>query len=138
MIWLRRLALLGVLFLGVLTTGCGSSGPTVSGHVSYRGVALTNGGVMIHGPDGTSAYGGIGPDGSYTVRNAPRGPVRISVSVPVFTPLPRRLAAGFPAAQLPVQPSTVIAIPAKYARPDSSGLTVLVEAGSQQHDINLP
>jgi hypothetical protein len=135
----RRCALCGVvMFLSVLATGCGSSGPTVSGRVTYRGAPLTNGGVMILAPDGSSAYGGIGPDGSYTVRNAPKGPVKVTVSVPAAAQLPRPLAAGPPTwpSKRPAT-SDALAIPRKYGRPDSSGLNWVVEEGSQQHDINL-
>jgi hypothetical protein len=150
MIRLQRIALVGglTLFLGAAVTGCGGSTATVSGRVSYRGVALTNGGVMFHGADGSTAYGGIGPDGSYTARNVPRGPVRISVNVPMSAPPPARLPRGVLTSQLPggwavpqlSRPGegATVPIPARYGRPESSGLSCVVEAGSQQDDIDLP
>jgi hypothetical protein len=136
MTWLRRSTLLGlaVLSLGV-AAGCDRSGPTVSGRVSYRGTPLTNGGVMFHGADGSTAYGGIGPDGSYAVTGAPKGPVRISVNVPVSTPPLPRLAKSTPRVSAAAQ---AVTIPTKYGRAESSGLTLVVEAGTGHHDINLP
>jgi hypothetical protein len=131
---LRRFTLIGLaVCLATAAAGCGR-GPTVSGRVTYRGAALTNGGVMFHGADGSAAYGGIGADGSYTVRNAPTGPVRITVNVPPAARLPRALAGSrlaLPAA------AGAIAIPARYGRPESSGLTCVVEEAGQEHDIDL-
>jgi hypothetical protein len=141
----RRFPLCGVvLSLALLAAGCGRPGPSLSGRVSYRGVPLTTGGVMLHAADGRTAYGGISPDGSYLVANAPEGPVRISVNVPVVDRprRPSKTSAGSPS-DLPLPQvkllggPEVVAIPARYGRPDSSGLNVVIGPGGQRYDIDL-
>lgn len=141
-----RLAL-SLAFVSGLT-GCGG-GPytaTVSGKVTYRGKPLEDGWVAFVHPDGRFAKAMIQPDGTYSSPEVPGGQVKVTViSEPTPPPLPpgARLPGG---TRVPPNPTYMEAvkkalnharIPDKYRNPDSSGLSLTVNRGSNQFDIPL-
>lgn len=117
--------------LTVALAGCGgSSKATVSGTVTYKGEPLPAGMIAFIGKDNQVASGAIEPNGHYSVRNVPIGPVKISV-----TPPPAPLQDSKPPEGMPTTKS--VSIPDHYKDPEKSGLTYTVKSGSQDHPINL-
>jgi len=116
---LRILPLLALVAL----TGCGggSAGLPVSGTVTVKGQPLTKGFVRFV-PDaargasvGTELVGGIGPDGKYDIPNGvPPGWYKVSVATGETVDSTKPYA-------------TKSAVPARYLRPDTSGLTFEVK-----------
>lgn len=126
---------------GLLTTGCGSDGPTmgrVSGTVNYQGKPLSTGTVTFVATNGTNpnATGTIQSDGSYSLQTtepddgAVVGDYKVAItdvdSAVYNTPMP-----GMP----PEVPKS--AIPNKYSDSNSSGLTATVEAGRNTKNFDL-
>jgi hypothetical protein len=145
----RKAGFLGLIGLGMVLAlgpvGCG--GPftgEVSGTVKYKGEPLPGGIVTISHPDGRNAKGQIREDGTYSIKNAPGGEVKVTVHMekpiqplPSFIPLSK--AGGKDAAKAEaVYPSgKYVKIPEKYANPDASGLKLEVKRGSQEFPIEL-
>jgi hypothetical protein len=151
---------LGASWLGVLlilSAGCSSKG-TVSGKVTVNDEPVRRGTVtfLASGSTWTSAVP-IGEDGSYTILNAPPGPVKITVASADPNPragskLKARKGQGMedantntddmppsvrnrfnPGAAGPAGPS----VPKKYNKPETSELTYEVKPGKQEHNIQL-
>jgi hypothetical protein len=145
---------LGVLL--ILSAGCSSKG-TVSGKVMVNDQPVRRGTVtfLASGSTWVSAVP-IGEDGSYTVVNAPPGPVKITVASAAPNPraggkLKARKGAGQeedantddmpqsvrnrfnPGESGPAGPS----VPKKYNKPETSELTYEVKPGKQEYDIQL-
>jgi len=145
--------LLGLLALSV---GCGPSSKArgiVKGKVTFAGKALPSGNVGFFGANNLTGTGIIDKDGNYTILDAPLGEVKISVTVPQGPPPGMMMGPGMAASKgmtsvdpsgsgksiplLPTAPTNVMPIPEKYAKPETSGLTLKVEKGEQTHDITL-
>jgi hypothetical protein len=150
----------GLLFLlpALLAVGCGRTG-TVSGKVTYQGKNLTAGSVVLETPKGEFFSGPIGEDGTYTVSKVPPGDVKVAVQTP---PIPQRggppggsgppkgaKLGPPPGANAPpdVDPKLfdpasktgkAVPIPDKYHKSGTSGLTLTVTGGKQEHNIDLP
>ena len=126
---MRRLGWLGGLMV-LVAAGCGPPPPAdVTGKVRLGGAPLTGGSVTFVGADGKEAYSMIGPQGDYSVRGVAVGKARIAVvGVPHGAGMPSRGAPPGP----PPQPA-----PPRYARPETSGLTVELRSGQQTHPIEL-
>jgi hypothetical protein len=117
----------------------------VTGRVTFGGRPVIWGSVVLVGPDGRSAAGRIEPDGTYTVANAPRGEVLVSVSSP--DPLYQHYATQLktsreqgPQAQwaaLPVDRKQWFALPKRFEDPNASGVTLTVKRGNNPLDIAL-
>ena len=131
----------GVLMLPfILGCSSGSIG-TVSGKVFYGGKPLSGGTVVFYPEKGGGGFmAGIGSDGSYEVVDVPVGSAKIAVQVPQ-PPVQKRhdkggvkQAAGY---EKEIQKSSS-PIPAEYADPSKSGLSLMVERGRQTHDILIP
>jgi len=129
------------LLLSVLPAGCGPGPSSVTGTVTFKDQPLTSGTVLFHGAHDHFEHATIGPDGRYTVANAPRGPVRISVrshpALPLGMPTKGKLPptpAEFKSPDAPPRDGKFIVLPARYADPDKSGLTYTVREGAQTHD----
>jgi hypothetical protein len=156
-----------VLALGCLATGCGASKGQVTGKVLQKNGSPVPGGTVTFFPQGsgnpTSAV--IGPDGKYDMKDVPAGPVQIAVETESMRPgsakAPIGMASnpapagranpgggppkdaladkGRPAWEGPaIRPGKYLQISKKFARPDTSGLTLDVKGGKQEHDIQLP
>jgi hypothetical protein len=145
------LVLAGVLFL---SAGCSSkSRGVVKGQVKFFDKNLTAGTVAFQTQDGRVGSGNIDFNGNYTVTDAPLGACIVTVRVPQTGHIPAGMKApkpppGMPAMKPPggeaedsgaglIDPSKIVAIPGKYAKTDTSGLTFTVERGENKYDITL-
>jgi hypothetical protein len=142
---------LGVLL--ILSAGCSSKG-TVSGKVTVNDEPVRRGTITFTAasdkPWASSVP--IGEDGSYTVINAPPGPVKITVASANSNP---RLGAKFkdrkgsaakdentddmpPSVRNRLRPGPAgPSVPKKYNDAETSGLTYEVKPGKQEHNIQL-
>lgn len=112
----------GLLAVIALVAGCGESGPVkyeVTGKIFYQGKPLPTGNVMFIPEQGPASATAIRPDGSYTLKAMP-GKHRVGVTaVPVV-----ELPPG--AAEWEYNPPPPL-VPARFGRPETSGVTVVVE-----------
>lgn len=139
---------LPIVCLALLPLGCSAGTATLTGTVSYQGKLLNQGTVSVYADSGESSSAEIQPDGSYKIENCPRGKLKICVASvdPVqvaatiaATKATGRFAQGAPEpAPPPGDPAKWFSIPAQYADPDGSGLSVDVSAGENEYNINLP
>jgi hypothetical protein len=133
-----------LLILSAFTTaGCGPGRGTLTGKISLDDAPLKVGTIAVYSEDGQrSAMGTVtNDDGTYLVKNAPAGPVKIAVVVPS----PKELL-GIPdpnmdpkvRAELVEQARKAVPIPLVYADPEKSRLRTTVEAnGESTYDIRL-
>ena len=145
-------SLLMVLLL--VAAGCGSSSGRVAGKISYKNNPLHGGTVTFYGPgqNGWARSSRIADDGSYHIEDMPKGLALISVETQTVKPNPlgkaiaTRMTKGkdIPPEVLKSSPfgqiqeeDKYVAIPPKFADPETSGLTYDVKGGKQQHDITL-
>ena len=117
----RRFGSLSILIVGaMLASGCGQSKPrgTVGGRVTYGGMAVAEGVVILYSPElGYGNQGNIEPDGTFLVKSLPFGPYRIAVQPPVVSD-----DSGGKTSPSP-RPKEVGNIPAKYRNPSTSGFS---------------
>jgi hypothetical protein len=136
-----------------IVIGCG--GPKklqqyteLSGTVRFKGKPVTGGSISFFGKEGEAAKTApIKPDGTYTVQ-APVGDVTISVDnsmlKPGFKKVEKRPGQGQGAGPRPGMgeqteiTGTYVDIPAKYYKPETSGLKHTVKKGEATYDIELP
>jgi len=109
--------------------GCGGGGETtLSGTVKLNGAPLPGGAIKLlpaGGSDTTVRSALIGDNGHYYMPNVPPGEVKIAIEGPRKSSDPNA-----------APPSVVL--PAKYAKPDQSGLTYTVKEGvNNTYDIPL-
>jgi hypothetical protein len=139
--WLGALAV--VVSLGV--AGCGEGKGTVSGKVTYKGVALKGGRVTYTSAKGKSNQAEIGEDGSYTVEDLPSGPAKITVQTSYLQQMaraprykvPEGAPEGYKGGGDPTAAKRYVKIPDSYEDLETSGLTYDVKKGAQTHDIPL-
>jgi hypothetical protein len=145
---------LGVLL--ILSAGCSSKG-TVSGKVTVNDLPVRRGTVTFTAASETTWASSvpIGADGSYTIVNAPPGPMKITVASADSN---RRLGAKFkdrkgsaakdantddmpPSVRNRFNPdasgSGSPSVPKRYNDAEKSGLTYDVKPGKQEYDIQL-
>jgi hypothetical protein len=126
----RSLAAGVLLFL----MGCGNGQGTVSGKVTLDGKPLPGGIITINDAAGLSPGGGIGKDGSYSVSNVAPGPAVITVLTVGTRPSLRdpnnTVAAPNPHGEF-------VEIPGKYVDKGTSGLSLDVKGGKQDHNVEL-
>ena len=124
------------LFLTLPLLGCGPDVIEVSGKVTFKGRPLSSGSVIFVGQDGQPKVSAIAKDGSYLIKNAPIGPVKIGVAShltvpPGLNPLGKATSpGGHPK-------DDTEKIPERYKLPENSGLTCPVERGSHTFNIDL-
>lgn len=146
----RAAPLAAALVASGLSVGCGGTPPaaptSVSGKVLYGGVPLMEGRVTLVGPKGQIAGAVVQPDGTYRIDSPPTGAVRAAVAVydkGAVRPRPAAMARALDPAAKPglarvaAAPAPVVRIPARYADPDTSGLTGRLAPGEQEWDIEL-
>jgi len=136
-----------ITVLSMLVAGCGASRGRISGKVSYQGKPLTAGTVFFQptqgGKDAAALSSGIGKDGAYQIKNIPLGEYKVYVRTPKADfkmPIPGGKAPASSADTMPGKgdsSASVVEVPEKYGKPDSSGLTYTVKKGDQPFDIDL-
>ncbi len=110
-----------------MAAGCSATG-TLTGKITYDGVALRGGTVKFMTEDGKGvARAQIQPDGTYTAEHVQVGLNRVTVET--------HSAKNEPAAGL--THSRYVPIPGRYRNPHRSGLGVTVWGGPQTFDIEL-
>ena len=115
------------LTLCLAVAGCSATG-TLSGKITYDGVALRGGTVTFTTVDGQGvARAQIHPDGTYTAEHVQVGLNRVTVET--------HSTKNEPTAGL--THSRYVPIPGRYRSPRSSGLSVTVWGGPQTFDIEL-
>lgn len=129
-----RTACAGLLIFGSLAfAGCESKPATqlVEGNVTYSGKPLDHGMLSFLPSTGKLVGAPIRPDGRYSIELAP-GDYTVSVNAPP------KLPEGFQEGD-PLPPPDPNALPAKYNRKETSGLSVTVESGTgpQTFDVTL-
>jgi hypothetical protein len=140
----RGLCVWGIL----LAVGCSGSKGVVSGKVLYQGKPIRGGTVSFILEKGGVMFCPIEEDGSYTIRNVPPGPVKITVETQSFRPLvvpagprsgPPELMKKMmePQTNDPERAKRYVPIPIHYSDPSKSNLTYTVQSGAQIHDIDL-
>jgi hypothetical protein len=106
------------------------------GTVRMEGQPLKSGEVTFVGADGTKSFSAISAKGAYHVQGVKRGKAQISVVSKARVP-PGLLKPGPGGAAGASKQEEPIAIPEDYTRPEKSGLSVMIDARKQQHDIDL-
>jgi hypothetical protein len=152
--WVRRpvLTAAGVLCAAALA-GCGyggkeqrlpETGATLEGTIKYGNEPVAYAVVRVVTESG-SAEGNVGEDGRYKVENVPTGPVKIGVNTNAAkgdytSATMSRSYKGpeFKGKTGPVQLPKFVSVPAKYAEPDTSGITTTIQSGSNTFDIVIP
>ena len=130
--------------------GCGAATGAVSGKVSYKDKLLKGGNVTFVSLEGKpSASTSIKEDGTYSIPNAPTGKVKICVETeslnpagkikaPRYSPPPGAQApAGFDTGDPADMAKRFVAIPGRYANPDTTDLAYEVKGGSAEYNIEL-
>ena len=114
--------------------GCGSRLPTITGHVTYRGLPLDTGRVVFH-PQGSTApaYAVLQPGGTYSAQTGSGPGIAegdYSVTVMATAPVPE------PSVSNP-RPEITSLIPERYGNVETSGLKVTVGPGKNVFDVQL-
>jgi hypothetical protein len=152
-----RLGLLAALALS-LTAGC-STNPNapakVKGKVTYNGKPIGAGTLTFHSPDKGDYTASLLEDGSYDMSDVPAGTLTVTVDTEMYNPNRKVPAygggkgAGIDKDYMEAmkkgggQPNpdqgknNYVKIPAKYAKADSSGLSVTLKAGKQEQNFDL-
>lgn len=135
-----------VVCLPALMALLGCSGPpsgTVKGRVTFKGEPVVLGTIAFHGADGRVASGSIS-GGAYRVEKIPVGPAVLTVQAhPPAAPLLPPPGENGPSPESATQFAeaiarrTSVALPARYADKNTSGLTYAVRNGGQTHDVSL-
>ena len=88
----------------------------LTGKVVYEGKELQGGSILVVSTQDSSigSNGVVVPDGSFMIQNAPLGPIKIAVSTEGLDKF---------------DPDHYVAIPSKYADPETSGITADIKAG---------
>ncbi len=134
-----------VALLGLFAGGCESKTSTVAGKVTYQGKPVAGGSVIVYCADKQIARGSIGADGTYTIPNVPFGSGTVTVQAPARVPDGLRIQQNTPPQSPggPIPPTVEaddkrrVSIPQRYALPEESGLSVVVDRGQVTYDIDL-
>jgi hypothetical protein len=128
-----------------LLPGCDPSTATVSGLVTLRGKPAADGSVVFYCADKQIVRGLIGADGRYSIPNVPFGKTVVTVQSHPRVPPGLKMQQNLPPAKYgPVLPPSTgdparpgVTIPARYALPEESGLSVVVDRTQLTYDIEL-
>lgn len=123
----------GWLALVLWASGCGPRFGDVSGTVTYQGKPVPGGTIVFYDAANNAPSAEIKPDGSYSVSKVAAGRAKVVVIAPMAINFqgPAGLGSAAPA------PAKSVPLPAKYADPAQSGLTLEVRPGNQKHDVPL-
>jgi hypothetical protein len=138
----------------VVLIGCGKPMGTVNGKVTYKGIALKGGNVVFQGEQTYSMP--IGEDGTYSSPSMYGGPYKVCVETASLkskggmgsskdkTAAKIDSDANIPPGYTPSSPDLAnknagnyVQIPSKYAKPETTDITLEVKAGSQSFNIEL-
>jgi hypothetical protein len=140
--WIQRASrdLLAIVLAGGLLfvfIGCGyfENAGSVSGTVSYKGQALSEGSVSFVSNNGQVVTSPIDKDGRYSVSSIPVGSAKVTVSVIGSDGTPPISFGGAPKSAQGTTSGPKI--PVRYAVVATSGLQHSVTKGKQQFDIDL-
>lgn len=136
------------LIVASLAVGCGGAAE-VSGSVTYNGIPVKSGSVIVRTADGTVFSGNI-DNGNYVVSGVPSGAVTFAVASPdpATVAQPSDPATGDspgrgpPVAPKPGTPAKKptegwFAIPPKFADPGNSGLATTLKPGPNTFPLTL-
>jgi len=152
-----RLGLLSALVLGLIA-GCGTTSQAparVSGTITYQGKPVKAGSIAFHMDKGTYSSA-LSATGTYQIVDLPVGSATVSIETESQNPDkktpaygggmgpkmdPGKMAGGVPAGaggkSKEEMAALYVKIPAKYADPKTSTLTVNLERGSQVKNFEL-
>ena len=120
--------------LALFVIGCQPSETprrNLTGKVTYKGENLTIGTVEFYTTEASSPLRAIiGRDGTYRLTEALTGEYRLAIKTP------RKPPAGRKAINRPNAPEPVY-VPTKYAKPETSGLSVTLDNEDATHDITM-
>ncbi len=127
-----------LLAIALASTGCGDSDSgRVSGKVHLNGAPVPAGTVTFHGEGNRSASTFLEADGTYTATGVPLGAVKVTVTTPAqMSDKAKKALEKARNVSVPGQ-TGVVEIPARYGRPEQSGLQLTVTPGRQTFDIEL-
>jgi hypothetical protein len=125
------------VFLATILAGCSSSGPAtgeVSGKVTYKGKAVTEGSITFINPkEGGTAGADLGQDGSYTVP----GKVVVGEYLVIVTP-PMHIVDTDPGKSPPAPVEKPAPnIPMKYRQQGTTPLKETVKEGKNEFNFDL-
>lgn len=136
-----------VLLVVVGVSGCKRAvTATVTGKVVYARQPLTQGTVSVYTEKGEVRSCLIASDGAYRITDLSTGPANVVVVSHPTVPIALHEPGPFPAPGPATPPGTVpaadfvrrgIVIPLRYTQPESSGLSLLLQRGEQNFDIEL-
>jgi hypothetical protein len=147
-----RLGLLALALGLLLGCGRGSQVPAkVSGKVTYKGQPVPAGSITFHSEDKGSYSGTLGEGGAYEIPDLPAGTLKVTVETESVNPNKKNPTyekgrGGAidneyqKAMQRPGQNDAgknYVKIPAKYAKPETTDLSVTLKAGKQTQDFEL-
>ena len=143
----KLIPVVGLAFMAGLSTSCEKgerleeTGATLEGTVTYKKQSVQYAMIVVTGGGAFgSSSGHIGEDGRYKVENAPTGQVKIAViteAVKMQVMMSGGKYAG-PEAKGGKKPGPTpkfIDVDAKYANPDTSGITTTVNKGKNEYNI---
>jgi hypothetical protein len=149
-----RLLSVGFLLLTCAALGCSTNklAPArVSGSISYKGAPIKAGTMQFHTSEGAAYNAQITSDGTYTATDLPEGEMVVTVDLEGINPekkgstgkdaekrmkmMTQPPPPGVAAAPMPTQ--FYMKLPAKYANPKTSPLSVTLTKGRQVHNFDL-
>ena len=144
--------MVGMVCLGAIGSGCGSSTSDVKGVVKFNGKNLEGGTVQIQSAKGNVIVADIQSDGTYVAKGVPTGPAKVSISwvdeSKMIEMAKMASAAGrgnvmkdskgnVAPPKMPADAGNLDKIPPKYKNFDTSGLTVEVEGRVTEKNFDL-
>ncbi len=120
----RSLASVSACFLLAALTGCGgaSNKTHLTGKVIYKGAPVTGGTIKLYSTPENPFSFPIRADGTFDVEDAPSGDMKVTIETDSVY-VPTAAPAGSSAAQATANMPKKVVIPAKFNKPDTSGLT---------------
>jgi hypothetical protein len=152
--WVRRPVVTAAgVFCAAVLAGCGygvkehrlpETGATLEGTIKYGNEPVAYAVVRV-ATESASAEGNVGEDGRYKVENVPVGAVKIGVNTDAAkgdytSATMSRSYKGpeFKGKTGPVQLPKFVSVPARYADPETSGITTTTRSGTNTFDIVIP
>jgi hypothetical protein len=133
-----RVVLLLVVPLGIC--GCSGTG-RVSGTVTRNGQLVKSGVITFVSRDGKGTMAPIKKDGTYVAANVPTGDTAVilvnAMEEPDFVGPVSVAEAAKPSSKHAAPPKLPTVIPRKFAKPETSELTLTVLSGDNRYDIDV-